>query len=190
MSSTGNQVSVSANDDASVNDGAGSLAVGVGGVGASIDVITLKNAVDAHIGANSTVTGNTNVAVNAVATREVDSTVVAFGGGLSLGIAGGVSVISIGSGIDSQGASQVAPAQGIANSSVATSSATSVMGTDPSGTGGGSAPATITVSLSADPTATGTTAYVGQGASVTATTGTLNVTAQETDLLNGSHSAT
>ncbi len=102
----GTDVQVTANNRTDVNkDGAiegfvGAGAVGGVGVGASVEVITINNNVNAYIDDNASVLATNNVRVKANSDRNIDSTVVAFAAGLGgLAISGGVSVINIGTGM-------------------------------------------------------------------------------------------
>ncbi|EAR60225.1 type I secretion target repeat protein [Oceanospirillum sp. MED92] len=99
-------VTVDAENTINVNKEAaslvGSASVGGGGAGASVDVITINNTVDAHIGDNSVITTAGAVRVDAKSTRNVESNVVGFAGGAGLAISGAVSYISIGSAPDSE----------------------------------------------------------------------------------------
>ncbi|MFN0317177.1 MAG: beta strand repeat-containing protein [Burkholderiales bacterium] len=65
------------------------------GIGASVDVTTLRNDVRASIGAGAEVNAKGNVDVSASSTREIDSMVVAFGGGV-VGVQGAVALVSVG----------------------------------------------------------------------------------------------
>ena len=84
----------------------GSVAIS-GGVGLSggVDVFTAKNNTSAKIGAGSEIHVLRDVAVNALATQTMTTTVVSAAGGALAGIAGGVSVYSVGDKLnaDSQG---------------------------------------------------------------------------------------
>ena len=101
----GTDVKVTANNQTDVNKNGtiegfvGAAGVGGVGIGASVEVITINNNVNAYIGDNASVLATNNVRVKANAERNVDSTVIAFGGGAGVGISGGVSVITIGAGI-------------------------------------------------------------------------------------------
>ncbi|MCA9197242.1 MAG: hypothetical protein KDA87_06875, partial [Planctomycetales bacterium] len=151
----GQDVKISAMNTAEYDNIAGTVAGGAAGLGASVDVITIKNSVDAHVGANSEVTAVRDVKVDADAVRDVSSNVIAFAGG-GLGIAGAVSVISIGSGMD-------ATSHGEASAANSALSANLDRGNE--------LPFSSelqSLTLTVDPVVTGTVAYVGESATVVA----------------------
>ncbi|MFB3077457.1 MAG: beta strand repeat-containing protein, partial [Lysobacterales bacterium] len=90
----------------------GTASVGGVGAGASVDVITVKNNVNAYIGDDSTITAGRHVHVLASTDRDINSTVIAFSGGLVAGISGAITVISVGTGLDADGNEGASPAQG------------------------------------------------------------------------------
>ncbi|MEH2109077.1 DUF4347 domain-containing protein [Nostoc sp.] len=77
---------------------AGSVALGGVGVGATIDVTTLKNGTSAYIN-DATVNALKDVDISAKTTKEVNSLVVAASGGLGLGVSGAVSVVNVSAGM-------------------------------------------------------------------------------------------
>ncbi len=178
---SGAAVNVKATDNTTVTDGAGALGGGAVGIGVSIDVITFKNTVSAVIGSNAVVNAVTGVSVDAESTPNVSSTVVSFGGGLA-GLNGSISVVSLGTGIDSTSAGQTSQDQSDVNntldpnvsSSFNTQSSSS---NDPSAAPNGEAANLgsmfgstadgdhLSVNLNADPTVTGgvTAAIASQG---------------------------
>lgn len=104
----GQSVAVEASNVTKVTDGIGTAAVGAGaGFGAAVDVIVLKNTVDAHVGANSTVKAEGDVRVSATATKQIESTVVAFAGSGIAALAGAVSIVSIAADVDADNSSGV-----------------------------------------------------------------------------------
>ena len=90
----------------------GSGAIGGGGAGASVEVITVKTAVLASIGATVKASSGRHTKVDSNAQRNVDSQVIALAGGAVFGVSGAVSVISIGSGMETTGFGQVSASQG------------------------------------------------------------------------------
>ena len=147
----------------------GAGALGGGGIGASIDVVTVKNAVDAHIGANSVVTAEGNVTVEAEANRTIDSMVMAFAGGATFGISGAVSVISVGTGLDTTGNEQATPAQEKIDAAFNDGNANGLGSDDTAQRADGVASSSLfTVTVGEDPSVSDTTAYIGDGAQVTA----------------------
>src|SRR5262249_12478236 len=100
-------VKVLAKGNASVTDGIGSLALSGGaGVGAGVDVITIKDVVAAYIGDNSHVSAGRDITVEADGDKEFHSKAFSFAVSGSASLNGTVSVIGIGAGLDSQGTSQ------------------------------------------------------------------------------------
>ena len=102
-------VTVKATGNSGVTDGIGSLAGAVGvGVGAGIDVITIKDAIAAYIGDTSQVNAGRNITVLAKGDKTFSSNIFSFAvaGGASLN--GTVTVVGIGAGLDSQGAVAIA----------------------------------------------------------------------------------
>ncbi|MBN1586078.1 MAG: leukotoxin LktA family filamentous adhesin [Candidatus Omnitrophica bacterium] len=94
---------VNALNTSKVNDNAGVVAVGgLAGVGASIDVTTLKNTATASIGSGASVHAGRDVEVKAASVKNVDTEVLAFGGG-AVGVQGAVAIINVGSAISSEG---------------------------------------------------------------------------------------
>ncbi|WP_295882586.1 calcium-binding protein [uncultured Thiohalocapsa sp.] len=111
----GGAVLVSAIGTTYADDIAGSITAGGIAAGAAVDVIIIKNTVGAAIGDGTSVTAADDVDVTAEATRDVDSLVIAGGGGAgSVGIAGSISVVSIGTGItDDDASGEAAPANDV-----------------------------------------------------------------------------
>ncbi len=95
-------VYVKAFNDTDVNVKAGTIAVGAVGLGAAIDVTTVKNATSASIN-NATVNTLKDVDVEAKIHKNVNSLTVAAGGGVAVGVQGTVSVLNVGSAISDQG---------------------------------------------------------------------------------------
>ncbi|MBW4598225.1 MAG: DUF4347 domain-containing protein [Calothrix sp. FI2-JRJ7] len=93
-------VVVKAFNDSNVDVKAGAGAIGAGGVGATIDVTTVKNGTSAFID-NASVNALKNVNVEAKAKKDVNSLVVAAAGGKGLGVSGAVSVVNVSGGMSS-----------------------------------------------------------------------------------------
>lgn len=72
------------------------------GVGAGVDVVVGRATTEARIGARATVSGAGDVVVLADADKRADSTALALGGGLFVGVAGAVNVLTFGRALDSQ----------------------------------------------------------------------------------------
>lgn len=95
-------VNVSAKNHAKVDAYTGSLALGAVGAAGGVDVGTVKNDTTALIDDSAQVSAARDVDVNALGSADIDSITVSAAGGLGA-IAGGVSVYSVGSGLDSEG---------------------------------------------------------------------------------------
>jgi trimeric autotransporter adhesin len=104
--STAQTMRVWADNNASITATGGGLGAGlIAGIGASIDVGTIKNRTVAKVGVETDIFARGNVDVLADSTRNLDSTTAAFGGGL-LGLSGAISVLSLGGPLDGGGASE------------------------------------------------------------------------------------
>src|SRR5208282_3085316 len=153
---SGQNVEVLANDTASVTDRIGSAAIGAVAAGAGIDVISVENTVDANISGSSKVSAMGNVQVLATATDNVSSTAFSFAVSGAVSLNGTVSVIGIGSGLDSKGLSQLNSIQTTVDSSISLSggvpgvSQSSLPGPDPSNPGQDATTATTTPALNVD----------------------------------------
>ncbi len=95
---SGQNVAVSASDTTKVDNKVGSLGVGLGGagIGAVADVVLIHNGATANIAGGAKVAADNDISVTANTVRDVTSVSTAFGGGSTLGIAGAVSVVSVG----------------------------------------------------------------------------------------------
>ena len=101
-------VNVTARDSSTIVSIDGSLGAGVfGGVAGSIDVGTIQDDTIASIGDGTTITVRQGVTVNALASKGIDSTAVSAAGSVGVAIAAGISVYSVGNGLDSNGSSQL-----------------------------------------------------------------------------------
>jgi hypothetical protein len=82
-------------------DGAGAGG-GAAGVGATVDVAVIRNTTMASIGAGAEVDAKKDIAVDASSDKYVNSAVVAGAGGGAAGVAGAVSILSVGSLLDGE----------------------------------------------------------------------------------------
>ncbi|MCM2265025.1 MAG: leukotoxin LktA family filamentous adhesin, partial [Desulfuromonadales bacterium] len=183
-------VTVSAKDTATIDDDAGTLAVGgIAGVGATVDVATIKNDTRAYVGDNTTVSAGRNVLVKAESTKSVDSLAVAFAAG-AVGIQGAVSVVAVGSGLDSAGAGEADDVAGSVNGDISLTGGVTGVGSDSTASAAKTKTnKTLSVSddLSTTAVAKETSAYLGNGVNVTAG-GTIKVDADDNtrvDLIDG-----
>ena len=72
------------------------------GVGLGADVVVVRNQANAYIGNGAQVSAHDDIDVVATSTKRVQSYVLAFGGGGTVGVAGSVAVMAIGSIVDSE----------------------------------------------------------------------------------------
>lgn len=100
-------VNISARNEVKVEAIGPSLAVGGVGVAGAVDVGTIRNNTSAAIGAGAKVNAARDVDVNALAKKDISSLVVSAAGGIGA-VAGGVSVYSVGSGLDDEGRERLA----------------------------------------------------------------------------------
>ncbi|MBP6194337.1 MAG: leukotoxin LktA family filamentous adhesin, partial [Methyloversatilis sp.] len=91
-------VYIDADDRIAVENAVGGLGVGLGGVGvgAAVDVVLVRSGASATVASGVQITADGDISVTADSVRDVHSTTVAAAGGSTAGIAGAVSVISIG----------------------------------------------------------------------------------------------
>jgi len=176
----------------------GAVAIGSNGIGGSVDVITLNNNTSAYIGNNTTATAGDDVIVDANARRVIDSTALSGALGGTAALSGAVSVISIGRGMDEQSQSEASVAQDEISGVFLT-------GDDGQADVDGLASDDIALALQAegdsvlfsgvlaqDDSNTGTTAFIGESATITASNNGLelsdengiSVTANETLVLD------
>ncbi|HQZ02069.1 MAG TPA: leukotoxin LktA family filamentous adhesin [Thauera sp.] len=88
-------VNVTARNDFSLFNVSGALGVGAAGIAGGVDVGVIRNDTTAFIGDEAQVAAARDIDVNALARKEVESTVVSAAGGLGA-LAGGVGVYSVG----------------------------------------------------------------------------------------------
>ena len=105
-------LNVVANDSLDLpNDLVGTVAAGaLAGVGFAVEVITVHDTVDAHI-LDATASGKQGVSVEATGQRAFAATLVAVGAAGGIGIDGAVSVVFLGSDLDSNSSGQVSSAK-------------------------------------------------------------------------------
>ena len=97
----GGDVIVTAIDYAAIESDAGGYSGSlVAGVGASMNINVIRRDVDASIGDSSQVASGGNVRVEAMAEHFVDASTTAFAGAAAAGIAGSLSAVALGGGID------------------------------------------------------------------------------------------
>lgn len=98
-------VNVSARNELDALAFTGSVAIGAAGISGGVDVLSSRNRTQAAIGDRTEVHAERDVAVNALGRTELNTTVVSAAGGLVAGVAGGVSLYSVGDklGADAQG---------------------------------------------------------------------------------------
>ena len=92
-------VNVSARNDYEQLNVTGALGIGAAGIAGAVDVGVIRNDTTAFIGDNAEVRAARDVDVNALSSKDIETYVVSAAGGLT-GIAAGVGVYSIGSGLD------------------------------------------------------------------------------------------
>ncbi|RJR48541.1 MAG: calcium-binding protein, partial [Desulfobacteraceae bacterium] len=93
-------VSVTAVNSAKAIGVGGGLGIGIAGIGGGVDVGILRNDTAAYIGNGAEVQASKDVAVNALAKKDVDTWGLSVGGGF-VGVAGSISVWAIGGGLQS-----------------------------------------------------------------------------------------
>lgn len=96
--SAAQDVNISASDKTKVTNKVGSLGIGLGGVGvgAVADVVLVHNGASARVDSGANITAENDITVSANSERDVSSISTAMAGGYTAGIAGAVSVISVG----------------------------------------------------------------------------------------------
>ncbi len=184
-------VNVSARNHAKLDAYTGSLAGGAVGAAGGVDVGTIKNDTTALIDNNAQVSAKRDVDVNALTSADIDSITVSASGGIGA-IAGGISVYSVGSGLDAEGRKKLKSDSGdfgdvnsYADDQASDGSINSLLaGSDDArirNAGTQSQAARASVSISGDlagANTDGTTATIGD-ANVTTTTGAIEVDARQ-----------
>lgn len=110
-------VTVLADQDVKVDDITGGLSASLlGGIGASLDLISVRGGVEARIGGGSLVQAGRAVLVQADGNKDIDSIVVALAGTAGFALNGAISLVSVGTGLSSDGRGQADLVSGDANS--------------------------------------------------------------------------
>ncbi|MBD2214422.1 DUF4347 domain-containing protein [Nostoc linckia FACHB-104] len=151
-------VLVKAANDSNVDIKAGAGAFGGAGVGATIDVTTVKNGTFAYIN-NATVNTLKDIEVEARTKKNVNSVVVAAAGGVGLGISGAISIVNVSAGMSSDANQAADDTKSIVDARLVEMDG---MGKDSSGNSNINTKKDITNDLSTTPTGIqGTTAFIG-----------------------------
>lgn len=187
FTTTTQDVRVSATDAVSTEAKLGAVSVGaLAGVGASIDVTTVRNTTAASIGDGTTVSAGRDVSVTATASKSADSIVAAVGGGI-VGVQGAVSVINLGATISDDAASESKNTSSAVTSQISGSKLKDVLGNSSQASRAKTASdaKTNTLSVSGEFSTTAavdsaTKASIGANATVTATNGDIIVSATDT----------
>lgn len=187
FSTTTQDVAVSATDAVTTEAKLGAVSAGaLAGVGASIDVTTVRNTTAAAIGDGVTVRAGRDVSVSATASKAADSIVAAVGGGI-VGVQGAVSVINLGATISDDAASESKNTSSAVTSQISGSKLKGVLGNSSQASRAKSASdaktSTLSVSDEFSTTATvdsATKASIGANATVTASGGDIVVSATDT----------
>ncbi len=90
---------IEAADYVNIDDKTGSFSLGIGGVGGSINVTTLKNDTQAYLGMGTEAFAKKNIDIKAGSTKNLDF-VTASGSGGALGVSGALMILNAGSSID------------------------------------------------------------------------------------------
>ena len=184
-------VNVSAKNHARLYAYTGSLAGGAVGAAGGVDVGTVQNDTTALIDNNAQVSAKRDVDVNALTSADIESITVSASGGIGA-IAGGVSVYSVGSGLDAEGRKRLKSDSGdfddvnsYADDQASDDSINSLLaGSDDArirnaGTRSQTARASVSISGNlAGANTAGTTATIGD-ANITTTTGAVDVDARQ-----------
>ena len=128
-SSATQDVIVQADDTVTLRGGGGSGSASlVAGVGATVDVNIVRNTTAAHLGASTEVDAGRNINITANATKDVQSTAVAAAGGNTAGIAGAVSVVSIGAALDGDTQAKLGDTTNFSDSKIKTNNVSQNLG--------------------------------------------------------------
>ncbi len=89
-------VSISANDQADITNKQGTQAGGgIAGIGAAVESSNIRNRTVAEVGSSTTIHATDDVSITSNSTRNLDSQVTGFGGGL-IGLSGATSLLTMG----------------------------------------------------------------------------------------------
>ncbi|WP_210546939.1 leukotoxin LktA family filamentous adhesin [Rhodoferax sp. PAMC 29310] len=166
-------VAVTASDLTRVTNRLGSLGVGgSAGIGAVADVTLIHNGASASVASGASVTADRDITVSANTVRDVDSTATALAGGYTAGIAGAVSVISVGARPDGDAKDNSTGSVGKAGELASGSATGDQLGSEWSASASRADAARSSVQLSQDlgaaPVATSAAASVAAGATINA----------------------
>lgn len=166
-------VAVTASDLTRVTNRVGSLGVGgTAGVGAVADVTLIQNGASASVASGASITADRDITVGANTVRDVDSTATALAGGYTAGIAGAVSVISVGARPQGDAKDNSTGSVGKAGELASASATGDQMGSEGSASASRADAARRGVQLSQDlgaaPVATSAAASVAAGATLSA----------------------
>lgn len=169
-------VTLAASDTTTVENRVGSLGVGGGaGVGAVADVILVNNGASARVGSGTRIDADRDITVSGSATRDIDSLTTAMAGGYTAGIAGAVSVISVGARPDGDARDNTTGSVDKAGQMVSGSATGNQLAADNAGANGSAqrantarAGVTLGSDLNATPTNTSSGATVASGATLNA----------------------
>jgi hypothetical protein len=98
--SVAQDVNIGAGNNVNVLSAGGGLGLGAGGIGAGVDVGTIRNNTNAAVDSGSTLDAAGDVNVTSTGLTDLNSYAMSVGGG-AVGIAGSVSVWTLGTGVDS-----------------------------------------------------------------------------------------
>ena len=117
-STAAQDVTVKAKDYSRITAKDGNFAAGGVGLGASIDVSTIKNTTTASLGNNTTTDAGRDVLVKAESDKAVSSTTISAAGGAAAGVSGAVSIINIGSALSGDGSTAASSTSTVVNNAV------------------------------------------------------------------------
>ncbi|MBE9030746.1 DUF4347 domain-containing protein [filamentous cyanobacterium LEGE 11480] len=182
-------VSIDAQNRASLTGGVASLGAGAVGFGASVMVSGIWNTTSAYVGDGVAIKTGRDLKVNAFSDKTVTPTVLAFAGGLGA-VAGAVSVVNVGGGMSSDGTSAVKNSENQTNAQTNKSQVGDQLGNTTYGSRAKAQADDSTEGLnvsgsfgSTAPVVNGTTAFIGINANIT-TTRNLDIKADERTTVN------
>ncbi|WP_171019802.1 leukotoxin LktA family filamentous adhesin [Hydrogenophaga sp. 2FB] len=168
-------VAITAYDSTAVNNRLGSLGVGGVGVGAVADVILVNTSASARVGNGTRIDADRDITLSAISERDIESLTTAAAGGYTAGIAGAVSVISVGARPDGDARDNTSSSVDKAGQMVSGSATGDQLAADNSGASASAQRANSArsgVALNSDfnatPTATSAAATVASGATLAA----------------------
>ena len=119
FSSSTQDVEVLAHNDVSVNGltGAGAISL-IASVGLGADITIIRNTTTAYVGQDGEMNAGGDVRVTAESVRDIRTMAIAGAGGLGVGVAGSLNLVSIGAKLDDQGKGQLSNSNGNSISSI------------------------------------------------------------------------